>query len=143
MVSLFPSAVASTLQSCCLNRLDCTRSPHASLRFRGPRVTQSVAAPVALEYQGIRRSCHSSPPRLQSLTRLLDTYMASSRWVFRLPNVPHVSPQANVAARRCLGDRLINFDAPLDTHVPNPACSGYGFWKLIPISYPIYSNVIV
>ena len=108
MVSLFPSAVVSTLQSCCLNRLDCTRSPHASLRFRGPRVTQSVAAPVALEYQGIRRSCHSSPPRLQSLTRLLDTYMASSRWVFGLPNVPHVSPQANVAARRCLGDRLIS-----------------------------------
>ena len=31
-----------------------------------------------------------------------------------------------------LGDRLMS-DVPLDAHAPITACSGYGFWKLIPI----------
>ena len=61
-----------------------------------------------LSHLHVDTTCMWIPPRLLSLTRLLDTYMASSRWVFGLPNVPHVSPQANVAARRCLGDRLIS-----------------------------------
>ena len=87
-------------------------------------------------------TCMQKPPRLQSLTRPLETYMDSSRQVFVVPNITHFSPQTYVAARRCLGDRLMS-DVPLDAHAPITACSEYGFWKLIPISYPIYSNIRV
>ena len=87
-------------------------------------------------------TCMQKPPRLQSLTRPWETYMDSSRQVFVVPNIPHFSPQTYVAARLYPGDRLMS-DVPLDAHAPITACSWYGFWKLIPISYPIYSNVIV
>ena len=139
----------------------CLRFNSLQLLLKQAPLYMEPSCLLEVQIQGILRSCDShslgivvsnierfhptcmqKPPRLQSLTRPLETYMDSSRQVFVVPNIPHFSPQTYVAARRCLGDRLMS-DVPLDAHAPITACSGYGFWKLIPISYPIYSNVIV